>query len=144
MKSFVFALAFIASFTVSANTETVTGIIKEVECNRPTGLGIVNVETKVGRVLVTQWYRVDSQELCSNTVTTTTGVNSTRLSEIAFYNYVSRDFTISELTLVDGMVKDVKNVGKVDQVRYSQNISGYEHNGQQEAFDWYFSARRNR
>jgi|GEM_PF-4292187 len=45
-------------------SETVTGVIGDVECNTPTGFGTVQLRTKVGNNLHVNWYQVNSKPLC--------------------------------------------------------------------------------
>jgi hypothetical protein len=123
--------------------EVIEGIVKQVECNRPTGFGAIELQVKRGKIIESTWYKVDSQELCSEEVQSALLGKSTRLAELGAANMISRDATISSVRVVDGFVVDVSTVETVKYSDYIKNVKGYETiDSNRKVMDWYFKHRR--
>ena len=124
--------------------EELQGIIKQVECNRPTGVGAIQLETKQDRVIEVSWHKVNSPELCSKVVPSQWGLDgATKLTELAAGNILSKEATITKIKSVDGFVVEVDAVKKVDYPKYIKSVNRYEAIGDnREVLDWFFQNRR--
>jgi hypothetical protein len=129
-------------FPSSADVDSPVGIIKQVECNRTSGLGAIELQSRNGDTLESTWYKVSSFDLCSKDVRGHLQGSATALTEMAFKNNLSRNAQMSKLIIKEGVVIDVHQAHKVDYAQYTKKIKAFESIGQKEVLDWYFQNRR--
>lgn len=124
--------------------EELEGIIKQAECNKPTGLGTIELEVKSGKTVETTWYKVNSQELCSREIESELFLGkATVLTDLSSKNVTHPEVTITKVQVSDGFVTGIEAVKKVDYAKYMKNVQHYESNGNnREVLNWYFQNRK--
>jgi hypothetical protein len=116
------------------------GIIKQVECNKSTGFGVVEVHTNVNNVLISTWYNVKSTNLCSDSINSNLFLGkSSKLSNIGANNINNSNFILSEIILdKEGFIVDIKDSGNIHSKTFLKDIESSKRVNVQEAHNWYF------
>lgn len=123
--------------------EVYEGVVKQVECNKPTGIGALELQVKNDRTLESTWFKVNSRELCSKEVPSKYFLgNGTPLTNLGAENISSENFTVSSIKVVDGFVVEVTEVKKIKYSEFLKRIDGYQTFGNREVLDWYFQNRK--
>jgi len=140
MKTLLIGLTLLSSLTVFAS-ETVSGIVMQAECNRPSGLGIVELQSRDGDTLVSTWYKVKSSDLCSSQVDNQMFLFKTaKLTGLGANNITFGANTISTFNLdEEGYITEMIDTKSIDRRDFSKGIKDSEQIGVREAHNWYFS-----
>ena len=145
MKKLILGLTLLSSLTSFAN-DTITGVVMEVQCNSVTGLGYVDIQTVENNTRISNWYKVDSRELCSTNVEADYFLFETAvLSEIASRNITNRTIVENTFTLNhDNEIVAIENETEEDGRSYFSGARLHERNNLEEnqVINWYFSNRR--
>ncbi len=141
MKTLLLITILLGSLNAFAKTnKSIEGVIRQVSCNRPTGLGIFELQTRKGKTITNTWYKVESKALCSDTSDHRLFLfDTSKLAGIGADNTMNRDLSISKLIFDDqGMVIDIEKVGSVDVLKFSKKVKRYKNVGVHEANAWFF------
>lgn len=141
MKTLLLITILLSSLNAFAKgNKPIKGVIKQVQCNRPSGLGIFELQTRKGKTITMTWYKVDSKELCSDMSDHRLFLfDTSKLAGIGADNTINRDLSLSELVFDDqGMVIDVLKAGSIDVMKFTKKVKTYKTVGAQEAHAWFF------
>jgi hypothetical protein len=123
--------------------EVIEGVVRQAECNKPTGFGTVEIQVKKGKIIESTWYKVNSRDLCSKEVPSAMLGSSTQLTELGAANIMFGDPTLSSIRIVDGFVVEVTTVKKMRGSDYLKNVKSYETNDSvRDVMNWYLENRK--
>lgn len=140
------ALTVFSSLSFAQITE-LQGVVKSVECNRPTGYGIMEIHKLVGKTLQISVLKVDSKDLCSKkveskySVVTANVSNPVYLTELAFQNNIKSQLTTSTITIDQDRVVAVEDLKQVSAMEYSRFKKVMYMTDAAEVWNWFFSVR---
>jgi hypothetical protein len=120
-----------------------SGVVKRVQCNKDSGLGIVEIQRNIDSALLSQWYKVKSKELCSIVKDSPLfPMGAAKLVSLGASNITNVKQEISQLFFDgDGYLVDVARIGNVDSFRFLSGVSSYKRVDVESAHAWYFSLK---
>ncbi len=134
----------IASLTIMSTglfaqetAEIKKGVVREITCNGPTGLGMLKLETVTGFGLFgkthhSEWLKVNSKKLCA----TEPGKYSF-LSSLGFDAVFTGETYELEIRMVNGFVVDAERKDKVDYMEFTKNVDEWKVYNVSSSHDWF-------
>lgn len=114
MSKLILATLFFLTTFANASGVKVTGVIKNAECNSKNGKGLVMVDIKKDDTITPTWFKIDSLELCSNTVTHQMFIFGPTAKIVA----LSADNTLnSDLHLAEFQLNDNGNIVSIEKTK---------------------------
>ena len=132
----------IAARTPSSDTSfTIEGVIKNVSCDPISGLGIMQLQSRVQTSLKVTWYRIRSKELCAKNIESQlNGHTVSSIIEIAALNALNEELTISRVTLdSEDYIIDVSSKERILSKSFMEDISYFEESNSTNSHYWYFN-----
>ena len=125
----------------SDSSFAIEGVIKNVSCDSATGLGIMQLQSKVQTSLKATWYRIRSKELCAKSIESQlNGHTVSSIIETAALNALNEELMISTITLdADEYIIDVSNKERVLSKSFMEDISYFEESNSTNSHYWYFN-----
>ncbi len=139
MKTLLTLLVITSSSIYGQEITEKEGVIRQITCNSPSGLGIIKLERKKNRkTLVIDYLLVDSYELC--------GTKPNAFSVLGSIGYDAVLLGINKLYKVtlDGLfVKKIEEIEEVNYYRFTKKVRKYEKINSREANAWFNSGPTN-
>ncbi len=144
MKNLIIAIASLTVFgtstTLSAKEAelTKTGVVREITCNGPTGLGMVKVETTTGIGLFgkthhAEWIKVNSYELCG-----------AKPGQYSFFSSLAYDAVFLgevfsfDLKIKNGFIVSAKKKDKIDYMEFMDDVEEFKVYSSRSTHNWFF------
>ena len=142
MKKLFTGLLLLTSLsTYASETQTVTGIVRQLECDGRSNLGIVEILTKKNKTLISTWYKVTNTNLCKASTTSPFFLGPTSiLGQLsAENNGILSDYgNLSTLVVEGDQVVDIDDNEEIFLSEFYKNLEYFNDTNQREMSKWYF------
>jgi len=125
----------------SHTTSAIEGVIKNVSCDPASGMGIMQLQSRVQSSLKATWYRINSKDLCRKSIQSqVNGHIVSSIVEISALNSLNEELVVSSITLdADDYVIDIKAKEKISSKEFIDGISYFEESNSTNSHYWYFN-----
>ena len=131
MKTLLTTMLF--SLITMAATTVKTGVIREITCNGPSGLGFIRLENVKGKTMTYDFIKVNSYKLC--------GAKPREFSYLGSYAYDAvflGEVYKFQLTIQDGFIVDLKKLDKIDYMKFTNKVRNWTQRNNPEVHQWWF------
>ncbi|MGE3610811.1 MAG: hypothetical protein AB7I27_14565 [Bacteriovoracaceae bacterium] len=136
MKQIYILVFLFFSLNGFAETKFMNGIIRQIECNRPSGLGHIQLEVRslLNMTMKNYFLRVNSKELCGSEPNA-----PTLLGEVGYEALFLGKVYLFKVKIENNFVTGIEQVKPIAELDYYKNYLTWENINQQEVMSWFYN-----
>ena len=116
----------------------VKGIVLRGECNAPSGLGVLELEQRVGDVIQVRHIRVNSKQLCGSSTR-----EDSWLTRITLDLVLHGRASLFEVTLKNGFAWKLNRLADADLADFERGATAVRHVKRHETMSWFYNGPSN-